>query len=433
MKDIRKQILSTYDAQSEKLSAQYQSVQSGDVLAGLVTRLKRQRALDIACGNGRDAKFLAGQGFVVDAVDGAPGMIREAQKLNADDNVTYAVDLMPELHHIRERVRRSGEKYDLIVMSAAWMHLDAPSRAIMFRTLCDLAKPGAVMFITLRHGPAPADRPMYAVSAGELRDMAADFLVHFEHITDGKADRLGRGDVWWDSVSLRIPERHTETLPVYRDAIIRSAKNTSYKLGFTHCFLELIRDYPELVTEADDARYAVPLGPILPHWIRLYDGLAAAGLAQIRPNRKLADPLNATRRFAAAAQGLSAQDFYDERVFEGMQARIAQRMMNMARASIVQDGPVRFITRPDSVQPVFHYVPPQQAAQAATLSLDPYSLADGFGHVLVARDMVHAGRDYAPLIDAGVVREWVWFNNHIAGTHDPAGMKTSLEKVMKLA
>lgn len=37
MKD-QKRILSTYDAQSAKLSAQYQSVQTEDVLAGLTPR-----------------------------------------------------------------------------------------------------------------------------------------------------------------------------------------------------------------------------------------------------------------------------------------------------------------------------------------------------------------------------------------------------------
>ena len=429
MKEIRNQILSTYDAQSAKLSAQYQSVQSGDVLAGLMSRLPRQRALDIACGNGRDAKWLAGQGFIVDAVDGAPGMIREAQSCNAHENVNYAVDLMPELYGIRQ----GGEKYDLIVMSAAWMHLDAPSRAKMFQTLCDLAKPGAMMFITLRHGPAPADRPMYAVSAEELRDMAADFLVHFEHVTDGKADKLGRGDVWWDSVSLQMPVHHADVLPVYRDAIIHGAKNTSYKLGFTHCFLDIIRNQPGLLKEADDARYAIPLGPMLPHWIRLYDGLAEEGLAQIRPNRKLADPLNATRRFAVAAAGLTVQDFQAERVFEGAEAQAALRMMNIARTAIVQDGPVRFITRPGSLHPVFNYLPSSHAGQSGPLVLEPESLSGRFGHLLVAKDIVHAGRDYAPLIDAGVMREWVRFNGHIAGVDDTAGIKTSLEKVMKLA
>jgi hypothetical protein len=49
MKKVRDQILSTYDAQSATLSAQYQSVQSSDVLAGLLPFMPgRQRALDIA-------------------------------------------------------------------------------------------------------------------------------------------------------------------------------------------------------------------------------------------------------------------------------------------------------------------------------------------------------------------------------------------------
>jgi SAM-dependent methyltransferase len=431
MKD-QKRILSTYDAQSAKLSAQYQSVQTEDVLAGLKPRLKRQRALDIACGNGRDAKWLAQQGFVVDAIDGAPGMIREAQTMNPHENVTYSVDLMPDL----QGIRASGQKYDLMVMSAAWMHLEAPARARMFQTLCDLANPGAMMFITLRHGPAPEDRPMYAVSAEELRDMAADFLVHFEHITDGKADKLGRGDVWWDSVSLKMPEHHVDALPVYRDGIIHAAKNTSYKLGFAHCFIDLIRNRPGLLQEADDTRYAVPLGPMLPQWIRLYDGLAEAGLAQIRPNRKLADPLNATRRFATAAQGLAIADFKDGAVFEGLRGQAALKMMNIARSAIVQDGPVRFITRPGGQHPVFTYVPPAVIAPERTLILNNDSLKDRFGTLLVAKDLVRAGRDYAPLIDAGVMREWVRFNGHIAGL-DAAGdtgpIKSSLEKVMKFA
>lgn len=436
MKDVRDQILSTYDAQAPKLSAQYQTVSSVDVLSGLKLRLPRQRALDIACGNGRDAKWLAGQGFTVDAVDGAPGMIREARAVNAHDNVTYSVDLMPHLHGIREQVKRSGQKYDLIVMSAAWMHLDAPARAEMFQTLCTLANPGAVMFITLRHGPAPADRPMYAVSAEELRDMAADFLIHFEHITDAKDDKLGRNDVWWDSVSLQMPTHHADALPVYRDSMIHAAKNTSYKLGFAHCFIDMIRRNPALLREVDDARYAVPLGPMLPHWMRLYDGLAEQGLSQIRPNQKLADPLNATRRFAAATGGVSVADFTDNAVFEGVAAQAALRMMNMAKTAIVQDGPVRFITRPNGLHPVFTYAPATAQEPSGILSLEQGALCDRFGHLLVAKDVVRAGLDYAPLIDAGVQREWVRFTARIAGVDiqdEQTHIKTALERVLKTA
>jgi hypothetical protein len=358
-------------------------------------------------------------------------MIRQAQAVNAHHNVSYAVDVMPHLHTVREKIRMTGQKYDLVVLSAAWMHLDAPSRATMFRTLFDIANPGAVMFITLRHGPAPADRPMYAVSADELRGMAADFLVHLEHLTDGKADKLGRGDVWWDSVALKMPNHHVDALPVYRDAIIHAPKNTSYKLGFAQCFLDTIRNNADLIREADDARYAIPLGPMLPQWMRMYNGLAEAGLVQVR--RPLADSLNATRRFADVAGGVSIHDFNADRVFEGAQAQSALRMMNAAHAAIVQNGPVRFISRPGSAHPLFAYVPSAQVMDDRVVVLNHDHLAGRFGHILVAKDIVHAGRDYAPLIEAGVMREWARFSGRIAGIDDPAQVQTRLENVMKIA
>ncbi len=442
MGDARKNILSVYDAQAPKLSAQYQSVSSADILSGLALRLPRQRALDIACGNGRDAKWLAQQGFVVDAVDGAAGMIREAVATNPHQAVTYHVDLMPHLPHIVEKVRQTKQKYDLILISGAWMHLDKSAQAAMLRTICDLVQPGGGIFITLRHGPAPVDRPMYAVSADEVRAMASDFLFHFDHIAGAGEDRLGRRDVWWDSVLLRMPDRHADMLPVYRDGIIHATKNTSYKLGFAHSFIEILRRHPEIIREADDARFAIPLGPILPYWIRLYDGLAAQGLLQIRPSRKLSDPMNATRRFADVAQGLDAQAIVDGAHFTGDQAGIVLRMLNRARTAIVQDGPVRFITRPDSHTPIFTYqpAPPHQKPPGqkppGQLRIDPCDLGHRFGDLLVAKDFVRAGLDYAPLIDAGIQREWIRFTSQVAGlggsAEDP-GVKTALERVLKTA
>ena len=430
MNETTELILSTYNAQATKLSAQYQSVNTEDVLAGLKARLPKYRALDIACGNGRDAKWMAGQGFIVDAIDGAEGMIRQANAQNPHSNVNYAVDLMPDLSYIRSKVKEAGAKYDLITMSAAWMHLDTDARARMFQTLQDVANPGAVMFITLRHGPAPADRPMFAVTADELRDMCESNLMHFEHIIDGKADQLGRGDVWWDSACLKMPENHIEALPLYRDSIINSPKNTSYKLGFTHCLLDLIRNKSGLVQQIDDARYSVPLGPMLPQWIRLYDGLADAGLVQIRNNKRLTDPLNATRRFTAVAGGIHANDLTDGKVFEGTGAQIASRMLNAAHAAMIQ--PARFIIRPDGQHPVFSYVAPKARQDLGRVLISDENLSERFGSVIIAKDIVHAGRDYASLIDAGVVREWARFTGKNSGDH-LENVRSRLENVLKAA
>ncbi|MDB5492352.1 MAG: methyltransferase type 11 [Micavibrio sp.] len=435
MDDVRQLILSTYNAQAAKLSAQYQSVNSVDVLAGLNARLPRYRALDIACGNGRHARWLAEQGLIVDAVDGAVGMIAQARQQNPHQNITYGVDLMPDLSSIRDKIKASGEKYDVVVMSAAWMHLDDGKRRKMFSTLAAITNPGAMMFITLRHGPAPVDRPMFAVSAAEMKGMAATGLMHFEHIVDAREDKLGRGDVWWDSVCLRVPDRHTEVLPTYRDGIIQSAKNSSYKLGFAHCFLNLIRTQPGLVREHDDARYAIPLGPMLPHWIRLYDGLAEAGLQQIKSSKRINDPMNATRRFSEVAGTVRADDFVVGHVFEGAQAQAALRMLGAAQAAMLQ--PTQFITRPGGKFPVFTAsrsgLPFIKDTHA--LVLDD-NLSGRFGEILVSRDIVHAGREYAGLIDAGIVQEWARFSSRVAGqdsVDELVNVQSRLEIALKAA
>ncbi|MCH8849176.1 MAG: class I SAM-dependent methyltransferase, partial [Chloroflexi bacterium] len=45
-----------------------------------IDRLPRGRALDVACGGGRNALFLAAHGYEVDAVDGSPEALRLAEE-----------------------------------------------------------------------------------------------------------------------------------------------------------------------------------------------------------------------------------------------------------------------------------------------------------------------------------------------------------------
>lgn len=60
----------TYQPRSSPLS----------VLEQMIDRLPRGRALDIACGTGRNALFLAKHGYEVDAVDGAPEALRVGEE-----------------------------------------------------------------------------------------------------------------------------------------------------------------------------------------------------------------------------------------------------------------------------------------------------------------------------------------------------------------
>lgn len=204
MKKHTKAVLEAYNKTAGKLADSYNAMSSSEVLPGLEACLpdpkgKILRALDIACGSGRDAKWLAQKGFHVTACDGAPEMIRLAQDRQDHDNVSYLVDLMPRL----ENVRATGQKFDVITISAAWMHLDKTERKQMFRTLCDIANEGALAYISLRQGPSPADRPMFSVSVDELKELAEKEGKLFKNagVADDKQKRDG---VSWSYVTLRM-------------------------------------------------------------------------------------------------------------------------------------------------------------------------------------------------------------------------------------
>jgi hypothetical protein len=52
------------------------------------------------------------------------------------------------------------------------MHLDAPERRVAMRPLAALLAPGGVLVLSLRHGPVPAGRRMFEVSAEETIALA---------------------------------------------------------------------------------------------------------------------------------------------------------------------------------------------------------------------------------------------------------------------
>ena len=58
------------------------------------------------------------------------------------------------------------------------------------------------MALSLRHGPVPAGRRMFAVSAAETRTLAARHGLATIHESEGAA-LLGGPEVWWSRLALR--------------------------------------------------------------------------------------------------------------------------------------------------------------------------------------------------------------------------------------
>jgi 2-polyprenyl-3-methyl-5-hydroxy-6-metoxy-1,4-benzoquinol methylase len=205
-----KKNLETYDRDARALAETYNALASTDVLPGLAERLpsstreKRRRALDLGCGSGRDAFWLAAeQGFAVTAVDGSRQMLAYAGKWKKHPRVRYEQDTLPDLAQVRDRAAKTHEKYDVFVLSAVWMHLQPAERAVLMTHIAALANPKALVYISLRHGPAPADRPMFACPADEVKALGRAHRARFEKI-GGDRDRQGRNGVHWEYVTLRF-------------------------------------------------------------------------------------------------------------------------------------------------------------------------------------------------------------------------------------
>tara|TARA_R110002167_G_scaffold7431_9_gene35304 strand:+ start:10702 stop:11361 length:660 start_codon:yes stop_codon:yes gene_type:complete len=162
------------------------------------------RALDVGAGCGRDACWLAQQGWQVTAVEPAAGMRDIGQQRSqalelGQDKLVWIDDALPSLAKV------PNADYHLILLSAVWMHLSIAHRPLALRRLVQLLAESGVIVITLRSGSGDPERPMYPVSAVEVRAIAKPLKLSVEELTPraGRGDLLERPNVTWQTVILR--------------------------------------------------------------------------------------------------------------------------------------------------------------------------------------------------------------------------------------
>ena len=162
-----------YNQHAEALSEQYNAIEAEAVHRSWVAAhlpVKPGFACDIGAGSGRDANWLAENGWDVVAVEPSNHM-RQLAEGQSHPNITWLDDALPHLN----KLRGLGHRFDLILLSAVWMHVPPGSRERAFRILSELLKPSGVLVITLRHGSDEqenAERGFHSVSADEVLEYA---------------------------------------------------------------------------------------------------------------------------------------------------------------------------------------------------------------------------------------------------------------------
>ena len=156
--------------------------------------------LDIGAGSGRDAAAFVTLGYAVVAVEPAAGLRQRAQDLHPSPRITWVDDSLPDLASLH------AQSFDVVMLTAVWMHLDPDERGRGMQRIAALLKPGGLTCLTLRHGPVPAERRMFEVSGGDtMRLAAAAGLAPVVHL-ENQVAVSGNPGVTWTRLAFRKPQ-----------------------------------------------------------------------------------------------------------------------------------------------------------------------------------------------------------------------------------
>ncbi len=193
-----------YQRHGKTVAEQYEQLDFPTVHNWLLYLLPKPEGsviLDIGAGSGRDAAWLAERGHEVVAAEPTRAMREEGQRRHPHPRIRWIDDRLPGL----KATERLGLQFDMILVSAVWMHLPESQRARAFRKLTALLNPGGLLAITLRHGPADPERAMYPVSSEEIERLARAYGLRTRKHEHNVLDQGGRADIHWTQIALVKP------------------------------------------------------------------------------------------------------------------------------------------------------------------------------------------------------------------------------------
>ena len=191
--------MSGYAESADDLAAQYESVTFDEIYGELAALIPDApaRILDVGAGTGRDAAALAAKGHLVVAAEPTAELRAHGQRLHPSDKIIWVDDSLPLLRRVDTR----QGPFDVIVLTAVWMHLDASERPEAMSRLRELLAPRGVVLMSLRHGPVPPGRRMFDVAADEVARQGQDQGLELAARV-ARTDMLGRADVHWTLLAL---------------------------------------------------------------------------------------------------------------------------------------------------------------------------------------------------------------------------------------
>lgn len=417
-------VIAHYDAQVNELTTAYETLAFESVHADLLPHLPPlpSSVLDIGAGSGRDAAWLAKNGFEVVAVEPSSQMLARSKTIHSDDQIIWLQDRLPDL----KQTLALGTSFHVILLSAVWMHIAPTDRARAFRKLSTLLKPGGIIALSLRHGQHHLADSVYPVSVLEVEKLAVQHGLSVALVSKSP-DQLERSSVHWETVILKLPDDGTGALPLLRNVIINDSKSSTYKLALLRTLLRIADGANGLAAISDDETVRVPLGLVALYWLRLYKPLVENSVPQMPPlqdNRQLSF-------VKASFHQLSSVSPFELKVgaiFHGPLAMALNSALKDA-AQTIRKMPAFYITYPNSAERVFKVGGRMKSvSQPDRLTITTEYLWS-FGELQIPLNIWNTFSRYASWIEPSIV--WAWINL-MQNYSDSAGTKINLDRLVEL-
>lgn len=135
--------LKAYSDKANEYSDDWSSQPEPSDMYELLTKyfVKNGNTADIGCGNGRDAKWLADQGFTVKGYDFSSELLEIAKKANPQ--IEFHKAILPALAEIKE-------KFDNILCETVLMHLPQTEIPQAIENLLRILKPQGILYLSWR-------------------------------------------------------------------------------------------------------------------------------------------------------------------------------------------------------------------------------------------------------------------------------------------
>ena len=279
-----------YDNNADDCDRRYESTEN----AAIHEVLRRwihpgMHVLELGCGSGRDARFMAGIGADVVATDASVKMLEKARSHGG--RVTYRHLSMPATAAELQSqgltsADASSESFDAVVSIAMIMHLTDAELFATAKAIDRLASEhGLVILSFCSSHPDEDDRLYESRTAQSVRLLMEDFGFACVESAD-TSDSLDRKNITWHTLVFlrnaapRNARKHLQSV-IYEDQ-----KTATYKLALLRALCDISQSSAGHLRFEDEENVSIPLGLVIEKWIEYYWPLLS--LPQIHQGRRMA-------------------------------------------------------------------------------------------------------------------------------------------------